>query len=293
MINFLKKGKGVIIKSPSEAFKLLDPLYFLRDVLWSTRYYTRYILPKRKSLHELKKLKNSKKGKSAFVFANGPSLANLSFEKVSKYQNEGFDVFAVNSFISNQKNFIPNFYVLSDPAYFRRDIIETALKKRVEADLDLINKHKITCFLPFEFDGKKNLEKFYYFNDAECLTFNNFSNPLIPRSFFSMTAYKALLISIYLGYDKVYISGFDNDYFLGINNNEENEVSLLDKHFYVKDIDRKLIKSIGFNSIKDVLLDSYWLFYFLSKFSKYNIVNLDKKGLCDEFSKNHSLDVYL
>lgn len=295
VIEFIKKGKSLSHKKPYDSGFILNWIYFVRDVFWSTRYYLKYIHSKKEYLKKLKSIKNSKKGKCAFVLANGPSLSELSLEKVLKLQESGYDVFAVNSFISKQNILIPNYYVLSDPLYFKNlEELRDDLKIRLGRDLSLLNSKNVMCFVPFEFDVSSALNNYCYFNDAECLMFKNYSDPSKPRSFSSMTAYKALMISVYMGYEKIFISGFDNNYFLGLENDEHNKVTINEYHFYKKDIAliKHKITDMGFNKIYEVLLDGYWLFYFLDKFKKFNIINLDKEGLSDSFSKNHDLDVY-
>ena len=58
-------------------------------------------------------------------------------------------------------------------------------------------------------------------------------NPLYPRSFLTLSAYKALAIATYCGYDKVYICGFDNTYIRDLGCDENNKLYRIINHFYL------------------------------------------------------------
>jgi hypothetical protein len=243
---------------------------------------------------------------SAFVFANGPSLKKLDFLKIKKYQEEGFKIFCVNSFIADGTDliFIPDYYVLSDPAFFGffNELYEIHGKeadKRVEEikkNINALKKYKnIEIFIPIQFHGKLDMpNEIFYFNDIEYRWFNkNVSNILFPRFYLSMTAYKALSIASFMGFKKVYICGFDNDYFKHITVDAENDLYYLNDHFKEQE-DSKIIK-VTCNealNIAELLHGFSSLFEDLYKFPKDRIVNFDSESLLDAFNKKHDLDVY-
>ena len=121
-----------------------------------------------------------------------------------------------------------------------------------------------------------------------------------------MTAYKALAIACYLGYSRIYVCGFDNDYFKSITASDSNELYYTDNHFYHTQKDGinedggdstgespyKVNKEIEGNSTGELLYLHHFLFKHLEKFNKYEIYNLDKNSLVDAFSKHHNLDIY-
>jgi len=107
-----------------------------------------------------------------------------------------------------------------------------------------------------------------------------------------MTAYKALAIACYLGYETIYICGFDNDYFKMVSVDENNVTYYYNKHFYDKGNKLKAVSSRG-NTISDLFWDHHLLFKQLELFNTHNIINLNKKGLVDAFSKKHNLNLYL
>jgi hypothetical protein len=99
----------------SNIFKIL--LFRLQNFFVTKLRVTKQNLFFNRHINKTKKLKDTKKNKRAFIFANGPSLKNLSAEKINKI---GYDIFVINKFIDFKEyiNVKPNFYVLSDPGYF-------------------------------------------------------------------------------------------------------------------------------------------------------------------------------
>ena len=268
---------------------------FFATYVLSVGYYILYTFPQRDELKRTKELKNTKKGKKCFAFANGPSMNLLDIKKIEKYQKTGFDVICVNSYITSDmaKTVVPNYYVLSDPTYFGAsqivlpdDVIDA--EKRQIASLIELN---IPVFIPTHFSNLNLFNSYYIFNDFE----NRFSrniDPTKPRGYRTMTAYKALAIACYLGYDNIYICGFDNDYFKAISVDENNDAYIIDKHFYDDGVKIRTTPSVG-EGLGDILWEHYRLFKNLDFFRQFNIINLNKNGLIDVFSKKHDLDIYV
>jgi hypothetical protein len=261
-------------------------------------------------LQELKKtstLRNTMNRTNVFVFANGPSLKKLDFFKVKKYQEEGFKIFCVNSFIGDGTDliFIPDYYVLSDPAFFGfyNELYENLGKeadkriKEIKNNVNALKNNKdIKLFVPIQFYRMLDMNnEIFYFNDIEYIWFNkNVSNIIYPRSYISMTAYKALAIACFMGFKKIYICGFDNDYFKNITVDIENNLYYANMHFREQE-DSKIRKVVHneASNIAELLLVFSSLFEDLYKFPKDRIINLDNESLVDAFSKKHDLDVYI
>lgn len=269
--------------------------FWIRTIARNWYYRLRYVSRSYSLLNETRKLKGSKSGKSAFVFANGPSLKLLDEDKIVKLQKEqGYDVFAVNSYINSPfaQKVIPDYYLLSDPAYFAQDKISEELATRLRKDIQLLVQNKVTVFLPVEYAGRSPYSSTYYFYDAENVFRDNI-DILRPRGYLSMTAYKALAAACFMGYDKIYICGFDNDYFLNLVVDENNEIYYIDKHFYdAKGAPEKRVKDVHSKSVGELLYFHHYLFTHLGKFKKFPIINLNTKGIVDCFTKHHTLDVY-
>ncbi len=272
-------------------------LYFTLDFFRLTKYYL-YILKNYDCFSETKKMKNIYKGHKAFVLAGGPSLKKLNFYKVNLLQKDsGYKVFCLSSYISTELAEIvtPDFYIVSDPAFLgdNRNISEEKVKE-IEDSIKNLEKLNITLFLPVEFKGRLKIKNtIFYFNDCEFRWFNkNVTNILKPRSYLSMTAYKALAIACYMGFDTIYICGFDNNWIKFLEVDKNNDIYYDNPHGY-KQADAKKLKMTGKdgNNVGELLYRHSFLFLDLYKFPK-NIINLDPESLVDAFSKVHDLDIY-
>lgn len=255
---------------------------FIATYILCVGYYIVYILPQRDNLKKTKELKNTKKGQKCFVFANGPSMNLLDAKKIEQYQKAGFDIICVNSYLISDiaDTVVPNYYVLSDPLSFFGDTQKKYINR--------LNDLNIPVFIPAQFIN--NSPKHYYiFNDVENRFTSNI-NPIKPRGYLSMTAYKALAIACYLGYDTIFICGFDNDYFKTFSVDENNDIYYIDKHYYDTGHKSKIGPNKG-EGLGNLLWQHHLLFKNLELFKKYNIINLNKNSLVDAFSKKHDLDV--
>lgn len=139
----------------------------------------------------------------------------------------------------------------------------------------------------------------YPFCDAEdSWVFSRNISPLYPRSYVSMTAYKALAIALFLGYEKVYICGFDNTYIRNFHVDEANRVYRLDEHFDSvaypngKRRDYWPANTFGAGAVAELLVQYARLFKDLHRFPADRVINLDANSLVDAFAKSHDLDVY-
>lgn len=243
---------------------------------------------------DTRKLKNSKKNKSAFVFANGPSLSLLSPDKIRDY---GFDVFAVNGYLNSTfgEKVIPNYYVLSDPSYLNfekhyfNDIAEKDLRSNV---IRKIKEYNPILFVPVRSKCSYLVDKVFKFVDIENELSKNASNILSFRGYPSMTAYKSLSIALYLGYENIYICGFDNNYFKFLSSDIHNNIYYEDTHFYDSG-KKRLINDIA-PDVGRYLFKEHILFTSFEKFKNNSskIFNLDPSSLNTFFPKEHYLNIY-
>jgi hypothetical protein len=247
---------------------------------------------------KLKNLNGSAVGKNAFVFANGPSLNKLDPRKIKAH---GFDIFAVNRYLLSSfgKIATPTTYILSDPIYFNEDenikltTKQLKLAEEVEPVKKILNENNITTFIPMGCLSKSSLKNKIGFCDIQNEFSKNVCNILKPRGYMSMTAYKALAIALYLGYDNIYICGFDNDNFKRINVNINNNMFYKDEHFYDLTGSTANIEFSDYaDSVGDILYRWHFLFSDLSKFPSNNITVLDEESLCTFFSKKNSLNIF-
>lgn len=264
-----------------------------------SRYYVEHLWPNFAVMRQTKKLQNLKRGRKAFIFANGPSVRKLDPAKVRSFQHEGYDVFAVNSYFHSEMSHmvLPNYFVLSDPAYFGHTTgLSEQRKQEVEGDLFKIVANNCVLFAPIEYYSKLDYTNKYAFCDAENIFSPNVCDITRPRGYLSMTAYKALSIACFLGYEHIYICGFDNNYFKTFVSDIDNKLYIEDIHFYDNTRQRRYVEPHSFGwgdgSVGQALYLHHLLFEQLRKFSRYPIINLDPEGLVDCFNKHHDLDIY-
>ncbi|GAA4408751.1 hypothetical protein GCM10023187_31130 [Nibrella viscosa] len=269
-------------------------LFWLDTVARNWYYRFKVVIRNYGYLQQTRRLKGSKRAKQAIVLANGPSVAKLDPQKIARLQQEsGFEVFAVNSYISSPlaEVVVPDYYLLSDPAFFYPERYPH-LTERLQRDMALLSQTDITCFVPLEHYRKAPFRKKFGYYDRGNLFLSRITITG-PRSYISMTSYKALAAACYMGYSQIYICGFDNDYFLNLMVDEHNDMYYIDKHFY----DRpgaapSRVRDTHANSVGELLYFHHYLFKHLEKFKNYPIVNLNRQGLVDSFPKQHTLDIY-
>lgn len=274
-------------------------VFKIRTQIGLIKSYLKYSILNKKALNNTKQLKLIHKDRKVFVLANGPSMKKLDPRKICLLQKQGFHVIAVNSFISSEFGNIvkPDYYVLSDPAHFGiySEDFSDRRKSEVQNDLKKVVENNIPLLVPLDLYQKIDYEHQYAFCDVENLCGNNVADITKPRSYLSMTAYKALSLACYLGYQEIHICGFDNDYFKTITVDENNIMYYEDEHFYQGSSDSlkyRVLDEEG-SSLGELLYSHHFLFKNLEKFKKFPIINLDKNGLVDCFTKAHDLDVYL
>lgn len=274
--------------------------YWLKIKLLRIYFFIKYNLLKSTLINKSKSFKNIKKGKKVFVFANGPSLNKISPEKIKKFKENNYEIIAINSFISSKfSEYIdPDFYVLADPGYFSDYKLNSNHfdKNRIigiQSDLEKIKKTNTSLFVPIQYYNFLDYDKKYPFINFRDPFSSNVSSITKPAGYTTMTAYIALSIACYLGYNEIYIAGFDNSWFKSICVDENNEMFFSNVHFYDENKKKleKVSKADGEN-LGHYLFINHFLFKDLIKFKKHPIINLDPESLTDAFCKKHNLDIY-
>ena len=230
------------------------------------------------------KFKNIYKNKKVLIIANGPSSDQLTKEKITKFKKNGNKIFAVNRFFNNKAfNFIdPDFLCLSDPNSFDKENRNLFLKR--------INKIKnLTVFTPI-LHIKKYSKYFSYnslvgFCDAEMTIASNCISPIFPRSYVSSTTYKAIAISLWLGFKKIYIIGLDTSYLEKLRLDNRNNILFISEHSGETTKLNDYTKC--YKNVSDYIFEHYLLVKHAYKFNKKrNIINLGEYSLIDAFKKN-------
>ena len=159
----------------------------------------------KREMQNLYNLKDSKLDKSAIVIGNGPSQGYLSVDFLHEFKKSGGEIFAVNFWNENKRlsTIAPDYLVISDPYTLNfaiNDARSVFIKKQNQLLKDYLeNFYDIKIICPL--DNVHEMEKMFPkhkiigFVDYEVSCFKNIA-PILPRSYNSMTLYKALAISV-------------------------------------------------------------------------------------------------
>lgn len=230
-----------------------------------------------------KRLKYYGLGKKAIVIGNGPSKGYLNCEILDNFVISGGETIVVNNWASDS-NFsahVPNWIVFSDPVTFdARNIGSSDLIGYLKIHPEI--KVLISSLLLKNFLATNLKNSFFVFIDTECSFLGNI-NPLFPRSYLSMTLYKALACVHFMNYSKIGVIGMDNTYVRNIYSNIKNDVLEVQENSGM-DVYVRNASNYYFN-IAARLDDLTRLFNDLKYFPKERIYNLDQFSLTDRFDK--------
>jgi hypothetical protein len=252
-----------------------------------------YIFDKPAKLSSLRLLKNSRRGKCALVIANGPSAERLRPNRVGELQSLGkLEVFVMNGFYKSVLNerIISDHYVLSDPSH------SPDASEFFEALWLSISKGASNVFCPrtWKIDSRVvGPERVVHFEDRSLELWSKNTSPVRPRGYPSMTAYKALAIANYMGFEKIYVVGLDNSMFLAFEVDEHNRIVQRPNHAGGSGGRESANLSNPFpGGVADYFYDLAFGAHQLKKlFGKYSIVNLDRASFTDTFTKFDELDL--
>lgn len=272
--------------------------YYLEDfkrwIMVNGKWRISSILGRNKMLLDpLRKLKGSKKGHEALIFANGPSVAKLTAGDYLALKVSGrTDFFGLNYFVSSElcKEVGLDYYVTSDPYFF------SPRNPKIDQILDEVNIHvRKGVFVGHNSHQetiatvKKMGKNVVRFNDRNgSSVFSDNINPEHPRAYVSLTAYKALALAVYMGYDKIYLTGFDNSFFKNLFCDPDNVLYRLPEHFDSKAYYFDGTRVPLFNKDRRMhqeMIGSSRIFSDLYKFPGTHIFNLDPESYTDRFKK--------
>lgn len=281
-----------VVSSPNYYFGISISRLLLHNLTGVFGFFQRRG-PSRRLLKRLRSTKNSAKGRSALVLGTGPSLAKLDLNAV---ELSNYDVFVVNKFFQSPaaEKIIPKYYCLSDPNFFVDDKTNATFDDN--SFLDYLYKTKPTLLVSHFYRNSKKYKdlKCIYFNDKEFRWMRQSISPIRPRSYVSLTLYKALAIATYMNYDAIYVLGMDNNEFSFYRSDINNKIYVDFAKYYapgthvsIENGNQQLPE--GYTSGMAGRLQFFGeIFGDLHKFSKYPIFNLDKDSLVDAFPKLES-----
>ena len=224
--------------------------------------------------------------KIAFVFANGPSISDIDLEKLNKLDKNKYDLIVVNSYMSNSAGIAqPKFAVFADPLHFSKE------KNKYTRDIELCEELGVTYFTPAKY-ADINSKLRYGFCSLTNLDSSNVTDLTKPAGYYGLTAFYALTLAKMIGYNKIYICGFDNSYFQDFTVGNSGEMYIRHKHYYDKKSEDVLVPCIYKNST-EFFFDTYRYFQYLAKINDDRaIFNIAKFTYSSEISRDISLDIY-
>lgn len=271
-------------------------LIFLKGLIY-VMFYRKY---RNKSISFFNE-SNRKKRKNVFVFANGPSLGDLDFEKVKNFlKGDDWSLITVNSFASKaikSYGISPDYCVFGDQFHYTGDA-GVGITKQAEQDIESVNELNIAAFVPYQFMKCSKFKNSIPFCSSSNIYSKNISDLNKPLGYYPMSAFYALSLAINMGYENIYICGFDNSYFKDFYLDSKGDKFFIDKHFYDKEGEgQREIKKRDFENTSDVFLNFYRHFLYLEKINKNIprgsvINNIAKITYTDAFGRFLSLDVY-
>jgi hypothetical protein len=275
---------------------------FLESVIGLIKYL--YLIAKHfGQLQKLSSLKSSKNGVRAIVLGNGPSLGYLSEKQLLNFQNNGGEVFAVNFWHSTHLGAVPPDYLiisdgatLADPhSPYGKKLPESVKQKNITLYKYLIENKKIKIFCPIsrvsELEGRFDARRIYGFVDQQMRLITKNIDPRFPRGYVSMTLFKTLAISTYMGYNPICVLGMDNTYPRDTFCDSANRHFRLERH--AGGADTLFDLSSIYPSMDVWAQDMFDLFSDLHRcFKNNNIINLDPYSLTDAFYKIEELSFF-
>jgi hypothetical protein len=251
---------------------------------------------RRRALKPLRILGKLGQSNDALVIGNGPSAQSLDWSAVVNAQQNGMAVFAINYFPLSQefKLIQPNYLVLSDPTMKPN----TDNNSRTEELWNVVaNTPTMDLIVPLSWyrimkAQNRFSNKICYFDDSGLEGWTRNISPLRARGYLALTAYKAIAVSIYLGFKETKIIGIDNSMFQTISVDIGNRLIQQPNHFFSQGGETSDMTAFYPKGISDYFYDVSLCFYFLSHcFAGQSVSNLDPNSLVDAFPKHSSSDL--
>lgn len=224
-----------------------------------------------------RKVSEENKNKEIVLIAGGPSYNDELAEFLLKNRDD-YVLMVVNYYVLNKfsEKIIPDYYVLSDPL--------TLISVPSENNSKLykyIKDNKIKIICPIK-GGWEVIENAYLrFDDRECLLFGSVK-PDLPRGYTSNTFFKAIAMATALKFRKIYLFGFDYDYFSKISLDENNRIKFKSQHHYGVEYEDL---SFQYESIGHLLNHLSRDHYYISNLKNDRIINVTEKSMIDCFER--------
>lgn len=231
-------------------------------------------------------------GRSALVLGLGPSIRKLDGSVIARCQaEERLSVVAVNAFAQSDlaQLVTPDIYVLTDPAFFGGDQAHYVSTSRGSPDAvwDYLAEHgHVRVAIPHNRDARQDIDdsRVVYLNGLGLQGFSRNTSPLRARGYLSITAYAALGLAGYMGFDRILLSGIDNSQFLKVSLSSRQRVAVGASHAYnLAETSNNEIDLFARGGMAAYFEDVSRLFHDLHLFNHLRVENLDASTLVDAF----------
>ena len=248
---------------------------------------------RRRALRPLRALGKLGQSNDALVIGNGPSAQTLNWAAVADAQDKGMAVFAINYFpLSPEFGLVqPNYLVLSDPIMKPSSNSDS---RNEELWISVQKNSTMNLIVPLSWyrvmKSQNSLSNcILYFDDSGLEGWTRNISPLRARGYLALTVYKAIAISIFLGFRETKIIGVDNSMFRTISVDADNRLIQQPNHFFTKGGKTSDLTAFYPKGISDYFYDVSLCFYFLRRcFVGQSVSNLDPHSLVDAFPKSSS-----
>lgn len=254
-------------------------------------------------------IKKDKKGK-VVVLANGPSLKEIiPLLTTSKEFTEDVDFIVLNFFAFNEIFFEikPQFYCLADPIFFKKNnqkdkvkLLFSIFNERVNWSLDIyIPAIYYKSFVHFSRIDNKNIN-IYPVNNIEYSGYEKFRNYFYKKGLSIPRIQNITILSTYVGiqkgYDIIALYGVDHDVYKSTYIDSQNQLCLIDIHFYDKEKiitpkpirhpNGKVWKISEYMEAMYLTFKSHDLIASYSKYVNVRIINYTKNSMIDSYERN-------
>jgi len=242
----------------------------------------------------LRDLQNSEGSRRVLVIGNGPSQELLCLEDLIEFKRTGGHVLAINNYFNSEAlvQCGPSAVVWSDPGSIPALLANEDALARFRASVQ--NSPEVRFFVPsYMTDMASKFREIQIsgevipFCDSELrirgLKESQSIRPDRPRSYVSMTLFKALAIALWLGYRDILLVGMDNTYPRDLYCSPDNRILLRERHAFEADYVHDV--SSQFATVADFLYDIALQMSDIRKFQDPRVVNLDPFSLTDAYPK--------
>lgn len=243
----------------------------------------------------LRSMRNSRAGLECLIVGGGPSSKHLCPEKVGQGQEAGVEVWAFNMYSDSDlaRQVVPDMYVMSDPAFFAP---RQQLRDEVARVWHYVAEHEIPYIVPTGLAGHTDRPPVCRVNGMSLLGWSKNIDPTRPRGYSNMVAMSSLAMTLHLGYDRIFLSGFDNSTFRTIHRDRAGVLRYgTDTHHYPTSYLDVVGASVHGNIYADGV-PAYFetvgrIFWEYRLFQSDRIVNLDQVSLVDAFAAASDAEV--